>query len=52
MGDVMSATFEQKYGDVLEEFVAYCNECPRISRADHLEALLITFMFEKMERWR
>ena len=50
--DDMSATFEQQYGNVLEEFVAYCNDAPRISRADHLEALLISFMFEKMERWR
>lgn len=48
----MSATFEQQYSDVLEEFVDYCNEQPRTSRADHLNALLISFIHMKMERYR
>lgn len=48
----MSATFEQKYSDVLEEFVEYCNKQPRTSRADHLDSLLTTFIHMKMERYR
>ena len=48
----MGLTFEQEYGDVLKEFVDYCNEQPRTSRADHLNALLISFIHMKMERYR
>ena len=47
----MGATFEQQYKDVLEEFVEYCNEQPKTSRADHLNALLISFIHMKMERY-
>lgn len=48
----IGATYEQKYKHILEEFVEYCNNQPRISRADHLDALLITFIHMKMERYR
>lgn len=48
----MGATFEQQYKDVLEEFVEYANKQPRTSRADHLNALLISFIHMKMERYR
>ena len=48
----MGLTFEQEYGDVLKEFVAYCNEQPRTSRCDHLDALAVSFIHLKMGRWR
>ena len=48
----MGLTFEQEYGDVLKEFVDYCNEQPRTSRVDPLNALLISFIHMKMERYR
>ena len=48
----MGATFEQQYKHILEEFVEYCNEQPRTSRADHLDSLLVSFIHKKMERWR
>lgn len=47
----MSATYEQAYGHILEEFVEYCKRQPRILRADHLDSLLIGFMDMKMERY-
>ena len=37
---------------ILKEFVDYCNERPRTSRADHLESLLISFIHKKMERYQ
>ena len=47
----MGATYEQAYGHILEEFVEYCNDRPRLSRADHLDALRISFIHMKMERY-
>ena len=48
----MSATWEQEYYDMLKEFVDFCNERPRTSRADHLDALIISFKHLKMEKYR
>ena len=48
----MGATFEQAYAHILEEFVAYCNEQPKIMRLDHLDALMYGFIDKKMERYR
>ena len=48
---IIGATYSQKYKHILEEFVSYCNEQSRISRADHLESLLISFLHSKVERY-
>ena len=42
---------QETYEHILKEFVDYCNERPRTSRADHLESLLISFLHSKMERY-
>lgn len=49
---IIGVTYSQKYKHILEEFVSYCNEQPRTSRADHLESLLISFIHKKMERYQ
>ena len=33
--------------ELLKDFVAYCNTCPRTSRADHLDSLLISYLYRK-----
>lgn len=48
----IGGSFEQKYRDVLEEFVAYANERPRPSRADYLDALLKEFIYMKMQKYK
>ena len=49
---VISATFEQQYGDVLKEFVEYCNTKSEIMKAEFLDELLQEFIHMKMERYR
>lgn len=51
VGGRIGATYSQKYKHILKEFVDYCNERPRTSRADHLESLMISFLHGKMERY-
>lgn len=36
--------------ELLKDFVAYCNTCPRTSRADHLDSLLISYLFNKKDK--
>ena len=48
----MSATFEQQYSHILEEFVEYCNEQTPTQRMVGLDRLLENFIHMKMERWR
>ena len=33
--------------ELLKDFVAYCNTCPRTSRADHLDSLLVSYLHRK-----
>lgn len=35
--------------ELLKDFVAYCNTCPRTSRADHLDSLLISYLFNRRD---
>ena len=47
----MGATFEQKYGDVLDEFVEYLNNEPKIIRLYFLEEAKDEFIRTKMKRY-
>lgn len=33
--------------ELLKDFVAYCNTCPRTSRADYLDSLLVSYLYRK-----
>lgn len=49
---MMSATYEQQYKHILEEFVEYCKqETERIINAELFDEILNEFIDMKMERY-
>ena len=48
----VGATFQQKYEEVLKEFVEYCNKQTPTQRMTGLHRLMDDFIQMKMERYR